>query len=95
MICKLTALLEYLNLLQNFHERNFCMILAYKFFFTAKIKQIMVCWSSTQDIEHTSNYTNNHAGKGGYMLIAFKLTYTLKRVTNSRFLGKLDCVSPL
>ena len=28
MIYKLTVLLEYLDLLQYFHERNFCMILA-------------------------------------------------------------------
>ena len=40
MICKLTALLEYYNLLQNnyFHV----MIFAYKIYFTTKVKQIMV-----------------------------------------------------
>ena len=30
MVCKLTALLEYLDLLQNFHKRNFRMILTYE-----------------------------------------------------------------
>ena len=45
MIYKLTALLEYLDLLENFHVRNCCMILAYEIYFTTKIKQITVTFS--------------------------------------------------
>ena len=36
---KLAVLIEYLD---PFHERNFHMMLAYKMYFTAKIKQITV-----------------------------------------------------
>ena len=35
---KLTALLEYLDLEQNFHARNFRMIVAYEIYFTTKTK---------------------------------------------------------
>ena len=38
---KLTALIEYLDLLQNFHERNFHM-LAYEIYFTNENKAIKV-----------------------------------------------------
>ena len=38
---KLTFLLEYLNLLHNFHARNCYMIFAYEIYFTTKIKGTM------------------------------------------------------
>ena len=39
---KLTALLEYLDLVQNFHVRNFCIVLASKIYFPTKIKRILL-----------------------------------------------------
>ena len=57
MIWKLTAPLEYFDLMQNFHARIYCIILAYEIHFTTKIKQIMIEWITGSPMQrYTCNY---------------------------------------
>ena len=60
MICKSTVLLEYLNLLQNFHERNFHMILAYEINFATKMNYIVQNKTRFAKTGHNSKFLEIH-----------------------------------